>query len=290
MTFIRWAALVLCGLPSLAVAELVVEGLQYPAWVQKDGTNIALAPGNTVFAGEQIITGAGGKVWLKMPDHARVKVGPEATLNVGLTTVSSAAAQDMEGSLQGALEVVRGAFRYTTTELSKFWRRDVNLQLGNTATIGIRGTDLWGQVDSSNQFVVLIEGRITVQPRDATDAIMLTNPLQIYRAGEQETGSVDMQTVQSLAPITELDAGSGVMRQGGQYSLNLASFSSVDQARLFSQVLDKAGLASTITQVNISDTLWWRVSIVALASLQDARSLRERLSGFRQVSSPWIST
>ncbi|MCC1495669.1 SPOR domain-containing protein [Alcanivorax sp. 1008] len=289
MALIRCAILVLCALSSVAVAELVVEGLQYPAWVQKNGTNIALAPGDTIFSGEQIITGAGGKVWLKMPDHARVKVGPEATLNVGLMTVSSTGNEDTENSLQGALEVVRGAFRYTTTELSKLWRRDVNLQLGNTATIGIRGTDLWGQVDSNDQFVVLIEGRITVKPRDITEAITLMNPLQTYRAGRQEAGSVDMQALQSLAPITELDAGSGIMRQGGEYSLNLASFSSSDQAKLFAQVLDKAGLASTTTRVNIADAVWWRVSAVALVSLQDARSLRERLSGFQQVSSPWIS-
>lgn len=284
----RWIFLMLCVLSLSVRADMVVEGLQYPAWVERSGINIALAPGVRIIAGEQVITGTGGKVWLKMPDHARVKVGPEAVMNVGKASVSATDSADVEGTLQAALEVVQGAFRYTTTELSKFWRRDVNVRLGGTATIGIRGTDLWGQVDRVEQFVVLIEGRITVQPQDMPDPLMLQSPLQIYRSGEG-LGQVGMDAVQELARITELDAGTGVMRQGGEYSLNLVSFPALDQARQFSQKLDKTGLANTVSQVTVAGRDWWRVSVEALASMQDAQSLRNKLSALTSISSAWIS-
>jgi cell division septation protein DedD len=122
-----------------------------------------------------------------------------------------------------------------------------------------------------------------------SEPLLLQSPLQIYRAGEKSIGTVDMQAVQSLAPITQLDAGTGVMRQGGEYNLNLASFATFDQARLFSERLNKSGLATNIIQVNVMNTFWWRVSVGALASLQDAHSLRQKLSGLKEVSSPWVS-
>lgn len=289
MFFNRWIFLGLCLLSVNLRADMVVEGLQYPAWVETAGIRKSLALGVTIASGQQIITGTGGKVWLKMPDHARVKIGPQATLNVGAVDIASSAETEIEGTLQGALEIVQGAFRYTTTELSKFWRRDVSPRLGNTATIGIRGTDLWGQVDGVDQFVVLIEGRITVKPQASPESLTLQSPLQIYRAGTPDIDTVDLQAVQALAPITELDAGTGVMRQGGKYRLNLASFSTAEQARQFAQELDQSGLASSISKVEVQGRVWWRVSVLTLASLQDGRALRDALARQVQVTSAWIS-
>lgn len=272
-----------------ASATLVVEALQFPVWVERGDRKVPLAPGDVVAAGEQIITGDGGKVWVQMPDQARVKLGPGAALNVRAINVTSIAEARSAEVLDGALDVIKGAFRYTTGELSKLWQRDLRISLGNTATIGIRGTDLWGQVEGDSQFVVLLEGRISVQPQATTAPLTLQNPLEIYRAGASAVDSVDMAAVQALAPITELDNGTGVMRQGGAYRLHLASFSQVRLADAMSARLARAGLATRVTQANVDGQDWFRVSVESLASLEDARALCARLAGQSGVTSAWIS-
>lgn len=281
--------MVLSLLSTSAFAQLVVEGLQFPVWVERGNQRIPLAPGDVVAGGEQIITGEGGKVWVQMPDKARVKLGPDAALNVSAVSVTSTAGAQSGDVLDGALDVIKGAFRYTTGELSKLWQRDLRINLGNTATIGIRGTDLWGQVEGDNQFVVLLEGRISVQPQALAEALTLQNPLEIYRSGTSTVDSVDMAAVQALAPITELDNGKGVMRQGGVYQLHLASFSRVRQAEAMSARLARAGLATRVTQVRLEGRDWFRVSVLSLVSLEDARALRARLAEQSGVTSAWIS-
>lgn len=281
-------AVILLGLVSTsAFAQLVVEGLQFPAWVERAEQRVPLAPGDVIGEGEQIITGDGGKVWVQMPDKARVKLGPDAALNASEVSVTSSVEAQRGDMLEGALDVIRGAFRYTTGDLDNFWRRDLRIALGDTATIGIRGTDLWGQVEGDSQFVVLLEGRISVQSQ--AQSLTLQNPLEIYRAGASAVDSVDMAAVQALAPITELDNGKGVMRQGGKYQLNLASFSAARQADAMSARLARAGLATRTTRVSVDGREWFRVSVLSLASLEDARALRARLGDQAGVTSAWIS-
>lgn len=279
----------LCLLSPPAFAQLVVEGLQFPVWVERDDRRIPLAPGDVVADGEQIITGKGGKIWVQMPDTARVKLGPEATLKVGDMSVRTNDNEQSAGVLDGTLEVITGAFRYTTGQLAKRWQRNLRIGLGGTTTIGIRGTDLWGQVDGDNQFVVLLEGRISVQSQAIANALTMQNPLEIYRAGAAAVDTVDMPAVQALAPITELDNGNGVMRQGGAYTLHLASFSNAQQADAMVARLARAGLATRVTPASVTGKDWFRVSVWSLASLADARALRVRLAEQSGVTSAWIS-
>lgn len=283
------AAILLSLLSTSAFAQLVVEGLQFPVWVERAEQRIPLAPGDVVAEGEQIITGDGGKVWVQMPDKARVKLGPDAALNVSAVNIASTGDAQSADVLDGALDVIKGAFRYTTGELSKLWQRDLRINLGNTATIGIRGTDLWGQVEGDSQFVVLLEGRISVQSQALAQSLTLQNPLEIYRAGASAVDSVGMAAVQALAPITELDNGKGVMRQGGKYQLHLASFSAAPQADGMAARLARAGLATRTTRVSVDGREWFRVSVLSLASLEDARALRARLGDQPGVTSAWIS-
>lgn len=284
---LKQAVILLSLVSTSAFAQLVVEGLQFPVWVERAEQRVPLAPGDVVAEGEQIITGDGGKVWVQMPDKARVKLGPDAALNASEVSVTSSVEAQRGDMLEGALDVIRGAFRYTTGDLDNFWRRDLRIALGDTATIGIRGTDLWGQVEGDSQFVVLLEGRISVQSQ--AQSLTLQNPLEIYRAGASAVDSVDMAAVQALAPITELDNGKGVMRQGGKYQLNLASFSAARQADAMSVRLARAGLATRTTRVSVDGREWFRVSVLSLASLEDARALRARLGDQAGVTSAWIS-
>lgn len=303
---LRMLAVALLALSSsAALAGLVAEGLQFPVWLESDGERRALAPGVKMEDGDTVVTGDGGKVWLRMEDGALVKLGEGAELalkrartepaadaqSVSTATGSASSEETAESSefMDAAFDVLKGAFRYTTEKLEQQWRRDVEIGLGLTTTIGIRGTDLWGRVDGENNFVVLLEGRIEVRPADAGTALVMDVPLQIFQAAEGALGAVEMAQVQALAPQTELDNGSGVQTVDGPFALNLASYSEQSQADAARLRASQAGLAASVEPVTVDGEQWYRLVVTGLASFDGARSLGSELQAQFGYSSPWVS-
>ena len=71
------------------------------------------------------------------------------------------------------LDVVSGAFRFTTRAVHKFrGERDVRVKLAAT-TAGIRGTDLWGKSEPTRDIFCLVEGSITPVPADPANVVSL---------------------------------------------------------------------------------------------------------------------
>jgi hypothetical protein len=58
---------------------------------------------------------------------------------------------------RAALNVLEGAFRFTTDVAAKTRKREVSIRAAQV-TAGIRGTDLWGRSRPGNEIVCLIEG------------------------------------------------------------------------------------------------------------------------------------
>ena len=191
--------------------------------------------------------------------------------------------------MEATLDILEGAFRYTSDKLNTAWQRDVRINLGSTATVGIRGTDLWGKVGPEQQFVVLLEGQIELTDRAAGDKVALNTPLQIYQAAEKSVGTVEMAQVQALAPETELDFGAGVQSLQGGFQLNLASFDNEKLARAEAKRVSEQGLAADVNGVRINGDQWFRVSVNRLASLDDARALMSRVKKQFGYQTPWIS-
>ncbi len=100
-----------------------------------------------------------------------------------------------------------GAFRFTTARLKKAGPRDVAIRVG-TATIGIRGTDLWGRTDKDGDLVALIDGRIEITR--AGQVTELAKPMTYFdapRGKAAEVRALDLETFVSLARQTEIMAG-----------------------------------------------------------------------------------
>jgi hypothetical protein len=158
---VLFAALLACAaLPAAAAPAAVVEGVQMPAWAERAVAGgirrIPLAPGMELRAGDEVKTGAGSRVYLKLAEGSLVKLGENASLRI------LEIAPERHGLFRAALHVLEGAFRFTTDLLAKERRRDVSIRVA-TVTAGIRGTDLWGKSDREDrQVVCLIEGRIEV--------------------------------------------------------------------------------------------------------------------------------
>ena len=292
--------------PTFSVAQVFsVHGVQYPVWVERAGAKVALGPGNSLLQGDVLMTGEGGKAWLNMEDGARVKLGENAAFQVNQVASSGVTESAEAGSsalteastetstIEGSFGVLEGAFRYTTGVIERLskrpWKRSLDIQLGSTTTVGIRGTDLWGRVDAAEQFVVLLEGVISVTSATSGKSASLENPLEIYKASNEQVSTVAMADVQALAPETELDFGDGVQVDGGQYQLHLASFPSQRGAQALQQKLSAAGVYADISSAQVNGKQWFRVSLQRVQTLKGANTLAKRLAQEFGLSAAWVA-
>ncbi|MDA1118345.1 MAG: FecR domain-containing protein [Proteobacteria bacterium] len=142
-----------------AAPAAVVDGVQMPAWVERAGVGAArrlpIAPGMELRGGDEVRTGAGSRVYIRLAEGSLVKLGENASLRI------IDIAPDRGGFFMAALNVLEGAFRFTTDLLARERRRDVSIRIA-TVTAGIRGTDLWGKSSPERQVVCLIDGKIEV--------------------------------------------------------------------------------------------------------------------------------
>lgn len=238
------AALFLCAAlvvtPAFGAPTAVVDAVQMPAWVERGGRSKPLAPDMTLAAGDLVRTGADARVYLKLPEGSTVKLGENAVMSL----------KDMErkpGNLMTvALDVARGAFRFTTGVAAKLARRDVRIRV-DAVSAGIRGTDLWGKSDGERDLVCLIEGRISVRHRDG-EPVAMNEPLTFFAAPKgqpaQPVAPVDPDKLKQWAAETEIFPAAGAARRGGKWKLVLAAAADMHDARAVHDKARNAGYAA----------------------------------------------
>jgi hypothetical protein len=130
-------AMVAAATPSIGrVARMTGDRLAY---AEAPGAPArALQPGDPVFAGERIRTGAETLMQVEFTDKGRFTLGPNAEFEVSRYSVAS-------GDEAFYSRVIKGAFRFVTGLIARKERK--NVQVGVlVATIGIRGTHFEGEV------------------------------------------------------------------------------------------------------------------------------------------------
>jgi hypothetical protein len=273
----------------LAAPAAVVEGVQMPAWVERTEPGavkrVPLAPGMELKPGDELKTGAGARVYVKLAEGSLVKLGENASLRL-LDLVP-----ERTGLFRAALNVLEGAFRFTTEAISRERRRDVRITVA-TVTAGIRGTDLWGKSSKDREIVCLIEGRIEVGAAGETPVTM-DQPRQFYQRDKGKTqpiGFVDPKQLAEWARETEIEAGRGAARRGGKWKVILArSPSQADALSLYDRVRE-AGYAAEIRPVKEGEGHAYLVRIGHLPSKAEAEALAARLRGRHGVTEPRVST
>ena len=282
------ALLAVAALPVQAASAAVVEGVQMPAWVERAEVGAMrrtpLAPGAELRGGDEVRTGSGARLYIKLAEGSLVKLGENASLRIlGL-------APDRGGLFRAALNVLEGAFRFTTELLAKERRREVSIRVA-TVTAGIRGTDLWGKSAPEREIVCLIEGKIEVGAEGETPVLM-DQPRQFYQRLKGETqpvGLVDATQLAQWARETEIAEGRGAARSGGQWKLTLARATTQRAALEVYDRLRDAGYAAEILPVKSKDGHDYLVRITRLATQADAEALAERLRGTAGVEEPKVS-
>jgi hypothetical protein len=269
--------------PALAQPAAMVEAVQAPAWVERAGRRAPLAPGMELRPGDQVRTGSGSRLLMRLAEGSLVKLGEHASLHL-------ARLEPAPDIFRGVLSVLEGAFRFTTQRIGAHRRRDININVSQV-TAGIRGTDLWGKSAPARQIVCLIEGHIQVgAPGEA--AVTLDQPLQFYRregGTTQPVGFVDAAQLGEWAKETEIEAGKGAATRGGRWKVNLGTADNqADALALYDQVR-AAGYAAEIWPTRTGERLVYAVRIRQLPSKAEAQSLANALRGKHGVAEPTIS-
>ncbi|MDH3716045.1 MAG: SPOR domain-containing protein [Gammaproteobacteria bacterium] len=273
-------------LASPAFASLRVETLQMPAWLQRQGVTEPLAPGTGLRAGDVLRTGDDARVVLRLEEGSQVKLGENARFAIQEVAVED----DQWGLFRGLLEVMSGAFRFTTGALGALRRRDVDIRVGLTAA-GIHGTDIWGRSTQQQDLVCLIEGNIEISR--AGERVQMDVPLSVFiapRDGEpQPISSVDPAQLAQWAQQTEPQEGAGTLRPDGQWTLQLAASRSIKSAQNLVTRLRDAGYAAGNFAANVNGESWQRVVIVGFVSEADAHAAGAALRSRFNLPSGWVS-
>jgi hypothetical protein len=262
----------LASAPVLAAAAATVEAVQSPAWRDRGGVTLPLAAGMELQSGDVLRTGPGARAYLMLAEGSRVKLGEGAHFALHTRSLQP------EKSFRGALDIVAGAFRFTTAKLKKALPRDVAIRVG-TATIGIRGTDLWGKTDKDGELVALLEGRIEIARAGQTTE--LAQPMTYFDAPTGKAAEVkplDMETFAKLARQTEIMTGDGATRRNGKASVLAATAASEEAALELHERIRAAGFDVRIRLREVEGGSWsYELRLVGYASAAEAAVAAARM-------------
>jgi hypothetical protein len=281
-------ALAIAATGAAAAPAAVVEAVQMPAWVERGEIaavrRYPLAPGMELRGGDELRTGAGARVYVKLAEGSLVKLGENASLRI------LEVAPERGGVFKALLQVIEGAFRFTTDLLARERRRDVSIRVASV-TAGIRGTDLWGKSMPEREVVCLIEGAIEVGA-DGEAPVRLDQPRQFYervKGAARPVGFVEPTQLAMWARETEIAEGGGAARRGGPWKLTLARAANQSAALELYDRLRDAGYAARIHPVKAGAGHEYLVRIAGLASKADAEALGAQLRGTAGVSEANVS-
>ena len=263
------AILLLVAQSALAVPAGVVETVQFPAFLDRNGLSVPLSAGIELQQNDAVRTGDGGRLLIKLSEGSVLKLGQTAHFQFESVSVKK------DGLFQAGLRVLQGAFRFTTSALAKSRPRNVSIGIAKTLTIGIRGTDLWGRGREDKDLVCLIDGKIEVTGNDSK-TVTLDQPLQFFQstrtAPPLPVAFLDKAQLDQWATETELETGKGAATAKGAWRVVASGFASRDEAVGANRALRANGYPAAIAALNT-------VQITGLAGEMEAESLAHELQG-----------
>ena len=255
----------------------VVEAVQYPAWLERGGYSVPLTPGTHLQGKDKLRTGGNARVRLRMGEGSAVKLGENAQFVIERAEDANV--------FRAALSVIAGAFRFTTSGDAKARARNVAIKVKNV-TVGIRGTDLWGKSTGERDWVVLLEGRISVGS-EGNPTVALDKPLDLYqkpRDGAPEVTRVDQAQVDLWAKETELSEDGAAARVGGSWRVVAAVKVKRDDANRLRTALRAAGYPAEV----IPRGGQFLVQVPGLAGEAEARALMANIRSIEGVHLPTV--
>ena len=275
--------LTVVSVTALGQSAALVDGVQMPAWRERDGKRMPLVPGMELRAGDRILSGKDARVLVKLAEGSVVKLGENGSLRLEEVNAS-------RELFRAALQVLEGAFRFTTDVAAKARKREVDVRV-DQVTIGIRGTDVWGRSRADVQIVCLLEGAVEVGAA-GEQPVTLDQPRQFYRREKGSAlpvGQVEAQQLQRWSEETEIGAGKGALRRGGRFSLVLFSFDQERQAIRARDQLREAGYPAETQRRKDGEKLVHAVRIRYFPTREEAQIMADQLTGKYGVKEPTVT-
>lgn len=254
----------------------VVEAIQLPAWVERNGQRRAAEPGVKLRANDKAITAGNARMLLRMSDHSTIKLGENSEFLIETLAVRQPQAAG-PSELSATLRLVTGVFRYATDYSSKALgnKRDINLKMA-TATVGIRGTDFWTMTDAAHDAVCMFEGKVEVV-RDNKLGIVLDKPGAFWVVftgeAEQPAGQATPDQLAKFIGQAEMQPGQGIVLQGGQWRTVAGLMPSGVAANALRSNLQTAGYPADV----VAKDGQFEVRINQLATREDAEAVLRQL-------------
>jgi hypothetical protein len=213
-----------------------------------------------------------------MAEGSAVKLGENATLAIDDLLEKKDGGKTL---VNASLDVVRGAFRFTTGMFSRQpAQRDVKVKIA-TITAGIRGTDVWGRSTAREDLVCLLDGRISVE--HGGREFSMAEPLLFFIAPRGQppkpVASVDKKQVDQWSEETELRDGGGAMRRGGRHGVDVVSGTDESGAAQVLRTVRDAGYPARIESTRDGYDERHHVRITGLATPGDAAAMAGKLKG-----------
>ena len=264
------------GVARAATDSTVVEAVQLPAWVERNGQRRPAEPGVQLRDNDKAITAVNSRMLLRMSDRSTIKLGEKTEFQIETVTVRKPQAAG-PSELSATLRLVTGVFRYATDYSSKALgnKRELNLKMA-TATVGIRGTDFWSMTDAEHDAVCMFEGKVEVV-RDAKPGVMLDKPGAFWAVftGEPEkpAGQATPDQLAKFITQAEMQPGQGIVLQGGRWRTVAGFLPSGAQANALRTSLQTAGYPAKV----VAKDGKFEVRINQLATREDAEAVLKQL-------------
>jgi hypothetical protein len=272
------AALAVSLAAPVVAQTLIVEGVASPAWLERGAARVPLATGMRLNDRDRVITGPGARALLRMAEGSAVKLGENAVLAVD--DLAGKRGVDVDRLVTASLDVLRGAFRFTSNVFGKRrTSRDIKVRI-TTITAGIRGTDVWGKSADDRDIVCLIEGSIGVE--HGGSQFTMAEPLSFFIAPRKDkplpVAPVDAKQLQQWATETEIAPGSGGARRGGRHYVDARVAPDQKTSLEAWDRLRAAGYPAVIRPSRTESGAWeYRVRVPDLATREDAAATAEKL-------------
>ncbi|MDH2916004.1 MAG: FecR family protein [Gallionella sp.] len=280
-----WFLLMLLSLPAQAEPDALVQAVQMPAWLQRGDSMRPLRAGLALQNGDRLVTGANARIYVQAADGSTVKLGEKASL-----TLDGLSRQPADPSIfRAVLDVAKGAFRFTTASIAKLKGRDVTVRVAG-ATVGIRGTDVWGKDGEEQGVVCLIEGKIDVTGVDNKRFVM-DQPLSFYKmpkgAAPLPVAPVDAEQLGKWA--TETDIAQPAAQAGGKWKVDLLTAADQASALAAYDQWRNAGYDVQLQPVAQEGGWLYTLQIRQLPNRTEAERLATRLKGNLGAENPSAS-
>jgi hypothetical protein len=155
---------VLTADPAFAVGPQVgaVSRMQASAEAMRDGGIHPLDSGSAVHQGDELRTGKGARLEVRLLDDTTLTLGEDARV-----VVDDFVFDPGRGVGAVAVDALTGSFRFVTGRLSTLREKQVAIRT-SFADIGIRGTDFWAGPIRGVYGVLLLDGAIDVTAAGTT--------------------------------------------------------------------------------------------------------------------------